>query len=254
MARLETLVLDPGAGPGAARPADRLHADPRHGRRHHQADAGAARVHFRRRAGAGSVRRALSDGEIAQPGKRRGAQARRSSWRRNATPISSSRPIRIATGWAWRCGAADGEMELLTGNQIGSLIAYYRAKTLFDQGVLTPQNAARGVIIKTFVTTDLQKAIAEKYGLRCVETLTGFKYIGAKLDKYERACRCRAGEDYRDLPKRKRAGCALRTRPFTFLAAKKATATAGRISCGTRMATARRSCSAKSRPTRNRAA
>jgi phosphoglucomutase len=43
------------------------------------------------------------------------------------------------------------------------------------------------VIIKTFVTTDLQKAIAEHYGLRCVETLTGFKYIGAKLGKYERA-------------------------------------------------------------------
>jgi phosphoglucomutase len=43
------------------------------------------------------------------------------------------------------------------------------------------------VIIKTFVTTELQKAIADHYGLRCVETLTGFKYIGAKLGKYERA-------------------------------------------------------------------
>ena len=80
-----------------------------------------------------------------------------------------------------------GEMKLLTGNQIGSLIAYYRIKTLFDQGVLNAENASHGVIIKTFVTTDLQKAIAQKYGLRCVETLTGFKYIGAKLAKYERA-------------------------------------------------------------------
>src|SRR5438045_5012140 len=62
---------------------------------------------------------------------------------------------------------------------------YYRLKTLFDRGILNPQNASRGVIIKTFVTTDLQKVIAEKYGLRCVETLTGFKYIGAKLAKYE---------------------------------------------------------------------
>ena len=35
-----------------------------------------------------------------------------------------------------------GEMKLLTGNQIGSLIAYYRAKTLFEQGVLNKQNAA----------------------------------------------------------------------------------------------------------------
>jgi phosphoglucomutase len=83
--------------------------------------------------------------------------------------------------------ADDGKMKLLTGNQIGSLMAYYRIKTLFDLGILNKENAARGVIIKTFVTTDLQKAIAEHYGLRCVETLTGFKYIGAKLGKYESA-------------------------------------------------------------------
>src|SRR5205823_10794456 len=84
-----------------------------------------------------------------------------------------------------RMGAAvlgkDGKMKLLTGNQVGSLLAWYRIKTLFDKGILNEQNAARAVIVKTFVTTDLQKAIAEHYGLRCVETLTGFKYIGAKL-------------------------------------------------------------------------
>jgi phosphoglucomutase len=96
--------------------------------------------------------------------------------------------------------AAAGEMKLLTGNQIGSLIAYYRAKKLFEQGVLNAQNAARGVIIKTFVTTDLQKAIAQKFGLRCVETLTGFKYIGAKLEKYERALPPEVAANYRDLP------------------------------------------------------
>ena len=83
--------------------------------------------------------------------------------------------------------ATDGKLKLLTGNQIGSLLAWYRTRTLFEKGVLNKQNASRGVIIKTFVTTDLQKAIAEHYGLRCVETLTGFKYIGAKLGKYERA-------------------------------------------------------------------
>src|SRR5438034_3681086 len=90
-----------------------------------------------------------------------------------------------------RMGAAvrgkDGKMKLLTGNQIGSLLAWYRIKTLFDKGILNIQNASRAVIIKTFVTTDLQKAIANSYGLRCVETLTGFKYIGGKLGKYERA-------------------------------------------------------------------
>jgi phosphoglucomutase len=90
-----------------------------------------------------------------------------------------------------RMGAAvrarDGKMKLLSGNQIGSLLAWYRIKTLFDKGVLNKQNALCAVIIKTFVTTDLQKAIANSYGLRCVETLTGFKYIGAKLGIYERA-------------------------------------------------------------------
>ncbi len=80
-----------------------------------------------------------------------------------------------------------GEMELFSGNQIGSLMAYYRVKTLIGQGVITPGNASSCVLIKTLVTTDLQKAIAARHGLRCVETLTGFKYIGEKLGKYEAA-------------------------------------------------------------------
>src|SRR6185295_5304376 len=62
------------------------------------------------------------------------------------------------------------------------------------------ENATNAVIIKTFVTTDLQKAIAEHYGLRCVETLTGFKYIGAKLGKYEKALPSAVQRKYRDLP------------------------------------------------------
>ncbi len=80
---------------------------------------------------------------------------------------------------------ADGTLTLLTGNQLGSLMAWYRAKKFFETGRLSPATASRGVIIKTFVTTDLQASIAAKFGLRCVETLTGFKYIGAKLAAYE---------------------------------------------------------------------
>jgi phosphoglucomutase len=95
--------------------------------------------------------------------------------------------------------ASDGKMKLLTGNQIGSLLAWYRTKTFFVKGVLNKQNASRGVIIKTFVTTDLQKAIAQHYGLRCVETLTGFKYIGAKLGNYERAVPETLRQNYADL-------------------------------------------------------
>ncbi len=93
----------------------------------------------------------------------------------------------------------DGEMKLLTGNQIGSLLAWYRIKTLFDKGVLNKQNAARTVIVKTLVTTDLQSAIAGHYGVRCVETLTGFKYIGAKLAKYEREIPEQLRRSYADL-------------------------------------------------------
>jgi phosphoglucomutase len=92
-----------------------------------------------------------------------------------------------------------GEMVLLSGNQIGSLMTYYRVHKLIEQGIITPANAARCVIIKTFVTTDLQKAIAEKHGLRCVETLTGFKYIGEKLGKYERALPPEVQGNYRML-------------------------------------------------------
>jgi phosphoglucomutase len=93
----------------------------------------------------------------------------------------------------------DGKMKLLTGNQIGSLLAWYRIKTLFDKGVLTKQHAAHAVIIKTFVTTDLQNAIADHYGVRCVETLTGFKYIGSKLANYERAIPEQLRRSYADL-------------------------------------------------------
>ena len=102
-----------------------------------------------------------------------------------------------------RMGAAvrgiDGKLKVLTGNQIGALLAWYRIKTLFEKNILNKQNASRGVIIKTFVTTNLQKAIAEHYGLRCVETLTGFKYIGAKLVNYERAIPERLRQNYVDL-------------------------------------------------------
>jgi phosphoglucomutase len=95
--------------------------------------------------------------------------------------------------------ASDGKMKLLTGNQIGSLLAWYRTKTLFEKGILNKDNASRAVIMKTFVTTDLQKAIAQRYGLRCVETLTGFKYIGAKLGNYERAIPEPLRQNYVDL-------------------------------------------------------
>lgn len=116
---------------------------------------------------------------------------------KNADLVIATDPDCDRVGVAVRNPA--GEMKLLSGNQIAALIAYYRIKTLFDRGVLNKENAARAVIIKTFVTTDLLKAIAEHYGVRCVETLTGFKYIGQKLGKYETALPESARKQYVDL-------------------------------------------------------
>ncbi|MBU3664548.1 MAG: phospho-sugar mutase [Chthoniobacterales bacterium] len=93
-----------------------------------------------------------------------------------------------------------GKMQLLTGNQIGSMLAFYRAQRMFELGILDDASKSRGVIIKTYVTTDLQKAVAEHFGLRCVETLTGFKYNAAKLRKYEEAIPAALRGDYAHLP------------------------------------------------------
>ena len=94
---------------------------------------------------------------------------------------------------------ADGKMVLLTGNQIGSLMAWYRVKTCFDLGWLTDANRSRAVLVKTFVTTELQRAIADGFGVGIVDTLTGFKYIAAKLRKYEDAIPADKKGDYRSL-------------------------------------------------------
>ena len=80
----------------------------------------------------------------------------------------------------------DGEYVLITGNQIGSLLAAYRIDRMRAKGWIQPGQEKSCCLIKTFVTTDLQKEIAAVAGIRCVETLTGFKYIGEKLGIYEK--------------------------------------------------------------------
>lgn len=92
-----------------------------------------------------------------------------------------------------------GKMQLLTGNQIGSLMAWYRLKTCFDLGWLTHANRSRAILVKTFVTTELQRAIADGFGVGIVDTLTGFKYIAGKLRKYEEAIPAEKKGDYRSL-------------------------------------------------------
>lgn len=92
-----------------------------------------------------------------------------------------------------------GEIQLLTGNQIGALIGWYRIKTFFDLGILNETNKKHAVFIKTLVTTELQSTIAKAYDINVVNTLTGFKYISAKLEKYERALPADIRAKYRTL-------------------------------------------------------
>ena len=79
-----------------------------------------------------------------------------------------------------------GEYELITGNQIGSLMAAYRIERMKAKDWIRQGEEKNCCLIKTFVTTDLQKEMAKAAGMKCVDTLTGFKYIGEKLRIYEK--------------------------------------------------------------------
>lgn len=91
----------------------------------------------------------------------------------------------------------DGKMHLLTGNQIGSLLAWYRCMSMSELGIISDSNRSRAVMVKTFVTTGLQDAIGNHFGYEVVNVLTGFKYIAQKLGKYEEAIPAEKREDYR---------------------------------------------------------
>ena len=79
----------------------------------------------------------------------------------------------------------NGEMVLLTGNQIGTILAEYRISVLKDAEIIPEDGGDNVVFIKTFVTSPMQEAVADWHGLKTINTLTGFKWIGAKLAAYE---------------------------------------------------------------------
>jgi len=78
-----------------------------------------------------------------------------------------------------------GKMELLTGNQVGALLADYRVAKYKELGWIPREGTAAACLIKTFVTTPLQDAIGKKHGVKVINTLTGFKWIAAKIRGYE---------------------------------------------------------------------
>ena len=74
----------------------------------------------------------------------------------------------------------NGEYKVLTGNQTGLLLTDYILGSLKETGKL-PDN---GVVIKTIVTTEGARKIAEGYGVEIMDVLTGFKYIGEKIQQF----------------------------------------------------------------------
>ena len=74
-----------------------------------------------------------------------------------------------------------GEYMPYTGNMSALLIAEYRISQMKEKNIL-PKD---GMFITTIVSSDLAKAIADNYGLECIEVLTGFKNIGAVMKKAE---------------------------------------------------------------------
>ena len=75
-----------------------------------------------------------------------------------------------------------GEFVGLTGNQVGVLLLDYILSRLSQTGKL-PDNAA---VVKSFVSTNLAKAVCDGYGVKLYETPVGFKFIGEKIKEFEK--------------------------------------------------------------------
>lgn len=72
---------------------------------------------------------------------------------------------------------ANGEYSVLTGNQTGCLMMEY----ILSQKKAKGELPANGFVVKTIVTTQLAKAIANSYDIELIDVLTGFKFIGEKI-------------------------------------------------------------------------
>lgn len=74
-----------------------------------------------------------------------------------------------------------GEFVALSGNQVGILLLDYILARLKEDGKLP----ANGVVVKSFVTTGMAKAICDDFGVELVDVPVGFKFIGEKIKEYE---------------------------------------------------------------------
>lgn len=76
----------------------------------------------------------------------------------------------------------NGEFVLFSGNEVGALLLEYICKERTALGTM-PKNP---ITIKTIVTTDIIKKIADEYGVEMIEVLTGFKFIGEQIGLLEK--------------------------------------------------------------------
>ena len=77
-----------------------------------------------------------------------------------------------------------GEYHSLTGNMSGCLLGEYTISQMKARDGKLPED---GALIKTIVTTNMADAIAKHYGVRLIECLTGFKYIGQQILGFEQS-------------------------------------------------------------------
>ncbi|MDR1637495.1 MAG: phospho-sugar mutase [Treponema sp.] len=76
-------------------------------------------------------------------------------------------------------GEGGGEFTLITGNQMGVLLADYIFLSLRERGKLP----AKAAMVNSIVTTGMQAELAKSYGVECIECLTGFKWIADLMRK-----------------------------------------------------------------------
>jgi phosphoglucomutase len=79
----------------------------------------------------------------------------------------------------------DGKFECLTGNQVATMLTEYRLLVAKRKKILSEERTKNVAVLKTFVTTPMISCIAESFGVKCVNTPTGFKWMAEKLGKYE---------------------------------------------------------------------
>ncbi|QDH20871.1 phospho-sugar mutase [Saccharibacillus brassicae] len=77
----------------------------------------------------------------------------------------------------------EGQYVVLSGNQSGAIMVDYVLGRMKEAGTL-PKN---GAVIKTIVTSEMGAVIARHYGAEVLNTLTGFKYIGEKMNQFEQS-------------------------------------------------------------------